>query len=421
MNFTVDELIAQALSQIDADTECPEEMRKARKEYISELYKQKAYPLLELLESKGYISFDSIPTLQSLIQALGVVSEKLSQQLEQKPAKPAVKVQTRKPKKISLETSKIGKELRDAKHRADYYFRDGTGTLRGCNITTGHIRERKGKRYEVKPVQSILMLEYDTEKLRQKGIEIPAIENQRLTTFDLEVLTHCITLLKEGNEYVTAEMIYRLMNGGQDKELYPAMRKRIYDALRRLDCSRMYIDTEKEFDAGLNVRTHYEGTLLPTEFMFQEYISLNGQIVEDCIHFLKGSPLYDYSEAKHQISSFPVEWLAIPGLNGTEQNILLTHYLARFIVEASNDKNPLGNIRLYSTIYEYLEIDAEDRTITARVREATRTILTAWAEKGIIKGFEELTEDDKPARPRVKVAKIRVKLIPKQKLLVLTE
>ena len=337
---------------------------------------------------------------------------------EKRPAvekKPVIFSHSHKPKSIRIEVSKIGKELRNAQNRPDYYDKDESGALMGGEVRTGETSEKGKKgRYEVKPIHSILMLEYDAEKLKKKGIDVPAFAY--LTTFDLEVLTICITLLKEGNEYVSAEMIYRLMNGGANKRLTPAMRERIYNALRRLDCSRMYIDATQEFEAGKNTMRHYEGALLPNEFLYDVNISLNGTIIRDAIHFFRNSPLYDYSEAKKQVTSFPAAMLDVPAINGTEQNILLTLYLARFIVEASNDNNDLKPIRHYSLIYAYLGVEARNATITARIRTVTRAILSEWVKRGFIKGFQELTEDNKPAKQGAKVAKIRVELLSKKEL-----
>ncbi len=415
MNINIDEIIAKIHAQIDIEHDTPEDKDKkeALKTVASDLIKKAICPMLSILERKRYISLDDTEDIQDL-ETLMQILQKAHKALVEK-TKPATESRTHKPKRIHLEVSKIGKELRNSDHRPDYYKKDEEGTLRGDLVRTGFTRgKKKNGRYEMKPVQSILMLDYNAEKLRQKGFDVPAFEY--LETFDLEVLTHCVTLLKEGNEYVSAEMIYRLMNGGTDKELYPAMRERIYNALRRLDCTRIYIDATQEFEAGFNIRRHYEGALLPNEFLYDENISLNGQIVRDAIHFFRNSPLYDYSEAKEQVTSFPVEMLSIPAINGTEQNILLTHYLARFIIEASNDKNNLKPIRHYSLIYEYLDVEASNRTITARIREATRAILSEWVKRGFIKGFQELTEDDQPARPRVKVAKIRVELFKKKDL-----
>ena len=367
-------------------------------------------------------SIDTEEANQRILTVLEKAKKHQKVTTEKRPAggnKPAIFSHSRKPKSIHIEVSKIGKELRNAQNRPDYYDKDESGALIGGLVRTGETSEKGKKgRYEVKPVHSILMLEYDAEKLKREGIDVPAFAY--LTTFDLEVLTICITLLKEGNEYVSAEMIYRLMNGGANKRLTPAMRERIYNALRRLDCSRIYIDATQEFEAGKNTMRHYEGTLLPNEFLYDVNISLNGTIIRDAIHFLRNSPLYDYSEAKKQVTSFLAEMLNIPAINGTEQNILLTLYLARFIVEASNDNNDLKPIRHYSLIYAYLGVEAgNSQTIynkQAKIRETTRAIFSEWVKKGFIKGFQELTEDNTPAKQGTKVAKIRVELLSKKEL-----
>lgn len=424
MNFDMDAIIAKINAQIDLEQNYSPEKKENIKIIANELLRNIMHPMLKVLEQTGYFALDNIFQNTEVIQdieALLQLLQKSHQAIVEKraadeKAKPVIKVCTRKPKRVSIETSKIGKELRDPEHRADYYTRDDKGILRGHLVKTG---QKKKGRYEVKPVESILMLEYNSEKLREKGINVPAFEY--LSTFDLEVLTTCVTLLKEGNEYVSAEMIYHLMTGGSDKQLYPAMRKRIYDALRRLDCSRIYIDATQEAEAGYNTIRHYEGALLPNEFLYDVNISLNGKIIRDAIHFFRNSPLYDYSEAKKQVTSYPVEMLSVPGVNGTEQNILLVTYLARFIVEASNEKNDLKPIRHYSLIYEYLGVDAHNRTLTARIRATTRDILSEWVKKGYIKGFQELSENNTPPKSREKAVKIRIELFSKNNLQAITE
>ena len=338
--------------------------------------------------------------------------------------KPAINVHASKPQDVAIEVSKIGKELRNREHIQDYYEHDEEGKLIGCPVQTGSIfpkgkKAPKGKKRAIpQPIYSILMLDYDAEKLKQKCFDIPSIG--KLAPFDLEVLTHCVTLYKAGNEYVSADMIYRLMNGGADKQLHTVMRERIYQALRRLDCTRIYILAEQEVEAGYNSKLRYEGSLLPNEIMYSECITLNGKEVQDCIHLFRNSPLYDYSEDKRQVSSLPVGMLTIPEINGTEQNILLIHYLARFIVEASNDNTPLNSTRSYRLIYEYLGVDSDNpqvlRNAQARIRATTRAILTEWARRGFIKGFQELTENNTPPKPREKVAKIKVELLSSKEL-----
>ena len=328
----------------------------------------------------------------------------------------AISIHARKTKDIKAETSKVGKKLRD-KNALPALFGKAGG-----EITTGYNKKKKKKE-----VKAIVNLSFDMEELKKRGFNVPALEF--FTPFEFDVLTHAISMYSAGNEYASMAQVWRQMNVGSDKELTHKMRAKLIKAFDLLGCTRITINTTQEVEAGLNSRRRYSGVLLPNEILEEEIITINGEECHDVIHFFRNSPLYDYSEDKCQISNFEVAMLAIPGLNGTEQNILLTHYLARFYVEERNghrskkrgEKKNSSYTMLYSPIYEYLGANLNNRTITARIREATRTILSAWVEKGFIKGFQELTKDNQPPKPREKAAKIKVELYTFEELKALIE
>ena len=386
------------------------------------IFKDFLRELVILMQKQGYQEQNILSALsQTLIKTYNehpeMLPEGITNEIKQwtntrKEKKPIVNIHAHKAKSIKIETSKIGKKLRQKKAVPVLFDKDGG------EITTGHYKKRE--------VHAIVNLSYDKEELKKRGFDIPALEY--FTPFELDALTHAISMYSAGNEYASMAQIWRQMNGGQDKELTQAMKTRLIKAYDLLGCTRITINSTEEAEAGYNTRRRYSGVLLPNEILEEEIITINGEQCTDCIHFFRNSPLYDYSEDKDQIGNIDVAMLSIPNINGTEQNILLAHYLARFYAEERNGhrnkkrgkKDNSSYIMLYSTIYEYLDVDTSNRTITARIRAATRAILNEWVKKCFIKNFQELTENNTPPKPREKVAKIKIELFQNGEVAVIT-
>ena len=378
---------------------------------------QDLMPLVELLEEAGL----RLVVSQEMIDTFHLHPENLSQDMRNIVAHyiannpqqvqhdnethinetcTAITAKTHKAKSLLVETSKAGRKLRKEAALPQLYSEEGG------SITTGYTGKRKSRE-----VASVLSLSF--EALDEWKSILPA--NTRVSKFAMAVLTHCMTLINAGNEYTTSKTIFRQMSGNKGKEATPEMQKAIQKALSILACTRIRIDTSEEFEAGFTNRKFFEGALLPNTISGQEIITLNGSIIEDAIHFLGQSPLFEYARTKGQISStnIPVAMLAVPKLNTTEENIVLLDYLIRTYADMTNAKSDRNkNIISYDTLYDYLGVEGSNPntiyTWKKRIRAAVRTVLDHWIELGAIKGYQELTADNNPAKQGAKIAKVRL-------------
>ena len=180
------------------------------------------------------------------------------------------------------------------------------------------------------------------------------------------------------------------------------MREAILASLRRLRLTNIIIRAEQEIEAGYSKKSRYEGVILPNEVIEDETVSLNGENVRDCVHFLRNSPLYDYADDKNQISRIPVAMLDVPADNDKEF-IILKGYLTRRYAEAKNSNSKLGNIIRYDSLFAYIGIDSGNRKHTKRLRDKVKLILETWKKAGYITGYEEIKEGRT-------IAKIKIKL-----------
>ena len=317
--------------------------------------------------------------------------------------RPVIKATTHKANAVMIERSKVGRKLHDPTALATLYDTGGT-------ITT----KNKGKK-DKKDIDSVVSL--SIQEVKDWTAHIPA--NKTLTKFDFEVLSCAVTLFEAGNKIFTADMIFRLLTGGKTQEPTQAMRNEIYDSLFRLCCTGIIVDATEEFNAGYNGKKEFRGTLLPCGMVIGDTI-LNGQLVHDCIKIYDTSPLIEYARAKRQVSNIPLGMRNIPNVNSTIDNLVLLGYLIGAFADMRNPHSPVQPIIRYDTLYAYLGVEGKNEKQTYKKKEKTRKtvrdILTAWKEGRFIKDFQELTENNTPAKQGARVAKIKIKLFSQKEL-----
>ena len=350
-------------------------------------------------DDNGNIKTNSI-TLDELFDILKKFSDFLAKNKKQDTNMlPVVTATAKKAKSVMLEVTKTGSIMRDKDSLPQIYSKEEIW------FATGD----KGSKKNPKPIDTAITLNFE-ELEEWKGI-LP--KNNRVSPFVLEILTHCATLIEAGNEYITTKMLFRQLNGGKDKTPTKNFYDAFYKALSILACTRIKINASEEFQAGYNERKYYEGALLPNTIQGKEIITMNGSFIEDSIHFLGQSPLFEYAKAKGQISSIAPEMYDIP-INRTEENIVLIGYLIRAYASMTNQYSKVRPIIRYDTLYSVLGVEGSNTKQTyknkAKIRKTVKEILTAWIEGKFIKGFQELTEDNKPAKKGATVAKILLTL-----------
>lgn len=307
------------------------------------------------------------------------------------------KLRTSKAKELLVNRTRVDKEIRKD---SDVFY-----SGRGVEIKTGQIGKRK------KTIYTPVLLNYITEELEKQGLSVDGVGH--LSAFDIEILMHAESLYSAGNKFFTADMLASQMSGGKRVQVTPKMKNEIYNSLMRLRLTNITINTQNEYDLGYNNHVIFSGAVLPNKIE-GEPIMLNGKKVMEYIYVLDNSPITKYAHGKNQISRPPVSMLDVP-LDLTKENIILTGYLARRIIDMQAPENWKGKyIILYETIFDYLKLKYENpntlKVTKKRIREDVRSILKKWKKDGIIKDFEELGEDDKPPKNRAPIVKIKIKM-----------
>lgn len=288
---------------------------------------------------------------------------------------------TCKAKSLVSGTTKLENVIFDPKKNPALY--DSQNTAGDFETRIGNVKNN--------PINTVASIDFD--KMKSLGVSI-SHENW-LTPFDREILSVASSLYTAGNEYQSPLMIYQALSGNkEDVKLTPDMRNKIIESLKKLRMTDINIDSSQEEKAGWNKKGHYEGALLPSERI--EVMTLNGQEVVECIHFLRNSPLYEYAAGKNQISRVNIEMLNVP-INNTEDNVILKCHLLRLITSIKNPKSKLKPVIRYDTLYEYLGLDESDKDNTKRrkkqrIRDRVKEILNYWVKSELIKGFEEESE-----------------------------
>lgn len=201
-----------------------------------------------------------------------------------------------------------------------------------------------------------------------------------------------------GNEYMTPGMINKAITGDPKARLTPSKRQDIMNAVSKLMHSSISIKSKDEDYT-------YIGHIMDAR-MITKMMTVQGkrEPQDAIIQILGGMPLYQYAGQKKQIITGPMEYLN-PPLNMTKETILLTDFLLKRI-----SWKEIKIIILYSTLYEQLGIDENDRKSKnqrAKIRQEALTILNYWKDKTapifggrVIKEIHEQNDKGQPLKKR---------------------
>lgn len=237
-----------------------------------------------------------------------------------------------------------------------------------------------------------VMVTIDVTKLKEN---ITLSNDVMLNPFNRVIHDAVISLYCEGNSHFTEDMIYRLLNGYRRLDKTPDGAKQdIHNALTKLMYTGIEINTTNEAKAFRIKNFTFKGYVLPLTYT---KTIING-VERESWNILEKPPLLALAERKKQITNCDIKLLDT-GLNLTQENITLTHYLLEQILIMQNEKSNRNNTILYDTVYEYLGVDAPNaettKTNRKRIRERIRTILDAWTEAGFIENYGEFLEGRK--------------------------
>ena len=224
-----------------------------------------------------------------------------------------------------------------------------------------------------------------------------------LDPYNRAVHNALVSIYEAGNEHATINQIYRVMNGNRETLKAPEeeTKKAIMESVEKLRHSEITIDLSNEAKIYNFKKLKIKDFIIPAMIVTAE---VNGQVI-DCIKFRGEPPLATYSKQKKQINTCDIKMLDIP-LNNSKENIIIKNYLLERVQGIINKKSRLNNVILYETLYKYLGLDENEKTIRIkrqRVRQKVHIILEAWIKAGYIKGFEDFREGNTVTNFRVYV------------------
>ena len=232
------------------------------------------------------------------------------------------------------------------------------------------------------PIQTRVMLSYDKLDIQTQG-------NYRLRPFDRDVLD-AVATLHSVNDYITSEMIYRVMMGKKRYQYVTENQKRyVRESMTRLATARIRISItdfdEKESPIARELRkrdvsAHYESYMIA----FENVQLKKGEKIADFYHILQDPVVFNYAKSIGKVSEFPIELLDTR-INKTPRIIVLQSFLLRCIDSMYRGDGP--TFISTDAMYEIIDAKNDLKQHKARHRANAATILSDWVSKGYIKGF----------------------------------
>lgn len=235
--------------------------------------------------------------------------------------------------------------------------------------------ERRGRKKQINTLASI---NFDN---LNGSVQIKG--RKELTAYDRGVHDAVITLFVDGgNEYITPQMIYKVMTGNPDAYLNPKQAEAISESITKCMYSRLIIDASEEAKVYGFDSFKYDGNLISGE---RVTATLNGTVVE-CLRILRPPVLYEYANKKNHIGRFDIKLLNSP-IKKTDEIITLQGYLYRRILSMKGSSNLSKNI-VYDTVYNQIEVTAASqgalRKKKSKVRDQVKKILDYWKQENFI-------------------------------------
>lgn len=241
------------------------------------------------------------------------------------------------------------------------------------------------------------------------------LSNPNVTQYDLAVMDAAYTILKNGRDSFTPEMIVRIMAGNMDLNVTPQKKAAVTRSLNKLRHIDITIDCTEEFRARKLIGKDDKELILSSYLMPLEKISFKPAFHTEKIEgfrFIKEPVLYTYAESVRQIINAPTELLEMNNVNMTDDLIILRDYLLKRIATMKNPKNHVNSKRI---TYEWVDKnDGETKGLfpdlgytkeyqkehannwrrkKSEIHKSVIAVLDNFKEKGFIKGYEIVISD----------------------------
>ena len=211
-----------------------------------------------------------------------------------------------------------------------------------------------------------------------------------LTEFDAAVLSACISEQKIGNTDTTPAVILRALTGKTRKTSNGALnknqRRAILDSVEKLMCTKITADLSAVNEAlGYHdgKKQKITSTILPCDIITT---TVNGQPVDDVIHFRGVSPIMQIAEDRDQILRYDTDLLDVPNQNNTPLVIVLKNYCMRRVAEINAHK--MTPTLTFADIFKRARISDASNRVKFEARAVVEKFFEHLQSKDAVKTFE---------------------------------
>ena len=223
--------------------------------------------------------------------------------------------------------------------------------------------------------------------LNDKNIRL----SESITEYDKMTHDAICTLWAAGNKTMTADMIYRAMNGFVETEkVSPKAIKSIETSLSKMERTRIYIDRTAQFRAAGVIATKDSQAVLSENMINLRIIRVRtGGVVKTAYRILSMPIVYSYSLWENAVLSVPRELLNTKDVLRSSESIMMIRYsLLRWIETMKKFPEEGDNIIKYDTLYNLLG-NPPERQARAAIRSNTVKLLDNYVKMGYIAGYSQ--------------------------------
>ena len=271
----------------------------------------------------------------------------------------------------------------------------------GISAKTGQFRFDLPAEYDPFDVKTVDAAKRGKEPaLILYGIDFSAVDSaidRALDQYDKRVYIaigglwhYCIDILKMPTDkvYVTAKQIYYAMgyNGNPGK----ADKKKIYDAISKMNTAILYLNNYYEMQTHKNrVTADYKSNLLHCEMITAK---VNGVVADMAFRIVGEPPLITFARQRNQITTINRSLLTAE-INKNNTSMLIEDFFLIHISLLKNGSNNMNNTNvLYSTIFDYAKLPKKGNNAAkyqSRAKVIIKKLLDHYTAEGFIRGYNE--------------------------------
>lgn len=220
------------------------------------------------------------------------------------------------------------------------------------------------------------------------------LSNNSITEYDKMVHDAICTLYAAGNKLITADMVYRAMNGFVETEkVSDRAIRQIEKSIWKMGSTRIYIDsTEQMRAAGIIDSKRARSVMSEHMINLRELTVIAGGSYKTAYRLLTVPIIYSYSVMEDQILNIPRELLNTKDVMRSSETIMMIRYhLLRRIETMKQSPADADYTISYESLYALVG-SPEERQARAAIRSSTEKLLNNYTKMGYIAGFRRLKQ-----------------------------